>query len=192
QREARRQAEAARKAEEERRVAAEQRRAAQREAGIKGLRGGDGLPSQEPERSGIASTQQHQSTATADSFTEDHVMPEGWRRFAQLYATSPHNRAQDAQGGEADRSSMGSQPVPVVMANRTRAGEDACPGAGRRITPPGTYVVRTGDSLWLISRRHYRKGALWPIIQRANDAKIADPDLIFPCQRFEIPLVRRR
>lgn len=79
------------------------------------------------------------------------------------------------------------RPTPAVAGHRRRVAAAGCPDAGRRITPPGTYVVRRGDSLWLISRRHYRRGALWPVIHRANDDKIDDPDLIFPCQRFFLP-----
>lgn len=62
--------------------------------------------------------------------------------------------------------------------------------AGRRINPPGTYVVKRGDSLWTISRRHYRLGRLFPKIHRANLAKIKRARLIYPCQRFHLP--RRR
>lgn len=64
--------------------------------------------------------------------------------------------------------------------------------AGRRISPPGTYVVRRGDSLWKISRRHYRLGRYFRKIYRANPRKIRRMNLIFPCQRFYLPKLRRR
>lgn len=64
--------------------------------------------------------------------------------------------------------------------------------AGRRIRPPGTYTVASGDSLWRISQRHYRWGYLYPVIRRANPGRVADPDLIYPCQRLFLPRVRRR
>jgi len=66
-----------------------------------------------------------------------------------------------------------------------------CKAAGRKIEPPGTYVVKRGDNLWRISRRHYDRGARYMQIVRANASKIADPDLIFPCQRFFLPVSRR-
>lgn len=68
----------------------------------------------------------------------------------------------------------------------------ACAAAGRTVEPPATYVVERGDSLWRIAARHYRRGHLWRYIYRANQAEIADPDLIYPCQRFHLPLVRSR
>ncbi|MFT5508758.1 MAG: colicin import membrane protein [Hyphomicrobiaceae bacterium] len=59
--------------------------------------------------------------------------------------------------------------------------------AGRRVDPPGTYVVRKGDSLWRISKRHYRLGRYFRTIHRANARKIRKARLIYPCQRFHLP-----
>jgi nucleoid-associated protein YgaU len=68
-----------------------------------------------------------------------------------------------------------------------------CNGAaGQRITPPGVYVVKRGDSLWRIARRHYNRGSLYPVIHRANRSKIRVPRLIYPCQRFRLPALRFR
>ena len=50
-------------------------------------------------------------------------------------------------------------------------------------------MVRSGQSLWRISRRHYRRGVLWPEIFKVNQDQIDDPDLIFPKQEFKIPEV---
>jgi nucleoid-associated protein YgaU len=47
--------------------------------------------------------------------------------------------------------------------------------------------VAKGDSLWRISQKHYYKGRLYTRIYRANRRKIADPDLIYPCQKFWVP-----
>jgi colicin import membrane protein len=62
-----------------------------------------------------------------------------------------------------------------------------CQGAGEDVDPPATYVVKQGDTLWSISRRHYDKGRRFAKIVRANDSKIDDPDLIFPCQKLMLP-----
>lgn len=122
--------------------------------------------------------------------SDGHVMPERWRRFAELYAAS--GQRDDRASGPSEAGRPGPRRTSMVKGDRRRAADDTCPDAGRRVTPPGKYVVRTGDSLWRISRRHYRKGASWPVIFHANEAAIDDPDLIFPCQRFEIPRLRSR
>lgn len=59
--------------------------------------------------------------------------------------------------------------------------------AGLRVELPGVYLVRRGDTLWAIARRHYGSGTRYPVIYRANRPTIADPDLIFPCQRLKLP-----
>ena len=66
------------------------------------------------------------------------------------------------------------------------------PRAGRTIRLPGTYVVARGDTLWHISRRHYRRGYRYWRIYRANRRKIRDPHWIYPCQKFWLPRTRRR
>lgn len=50
-------------------------------------------------------------------------------------------------------------------------------------TPVGeTYVVKSGDTLWLIGLRH---GVSWQSIAKLN--KLANPDLIYPGQKLIIP-----
>ncbi|MGI9410911.1 MAG: LysM peptidoglycan-binding domain-containing protein [Hyphomicrobiaceae bacterium] len=61
-----------------------------------------------------------------------------------------------------------------------------------RIRLPGKYVVRKGDSLWRISRRHYRSGRRYRLIYRANRHLIRNPNLIYPCQRFYLPRGKSR
>ncbi|MGV6800820.1 MAG: LysM peptidoglycan-binding domain-containing protein [bacterium] len=51
----------------------------------------------------------------------------------------------------------------------------------------GNVIVQPGNSLWVISRRAYGKGAQYTIIYEANADQIRDPDLIFPGQIFEVP-----
>ncbi|HVX37105.1 MAG TPA: LysM peptidoglycan-binding domain-containing protein [Hyphomicrobium sp.] len=65
-----------------------------------------------------------------------------------------------------------------------------CRFAGRCIVPPGHYTVLNGDTLWRISRRHYRAGRLYWRLYHANRSIIRNPNLIYPCQRIFIP--RRR
>ena len=75
---------------------------------------------------------------------------------------------------------------------RKKPAERVCTMAGRRTDVPGWYIVRRGDTLWNIAARHYGKGRHFPVIYRANKRRIADPDLIFRCQRIYLPKVRRR
>ncbi len=66
-------------------------------------------------------------------------------------------------------------------------GGRSCRAAGRRIVPPARYTVQRGDSLWRISVRHYNQGRRYLRIYRANRSIIANPDLIYPCQRVRVP-----
>lgn len=49
-----------------------------------------------------------------------------------------------------------------------------------------TYVVRRGDSLWLISRELYGDGRLWVEIKKTNDLS---SNTIFPGQELSVPLL---
>ncbi len=148
----------------------------QRETPRMGLRGGDVMPDDGAETSVRA--------------TDGYVMPEGWRRLAQRDGNSrsmPVSTSTRTTAGNPDRDAR----APRVLGMARRANNASCRRAGKRIRPPGTYVVRYGDSLWVISRRHYRKGKYWPVIYRANGAEIDDPDLIYPCQRLHLPKLGR-
>ncbi len=50
-----------------------------------------------------------------------------------------------------------------------------------------THIVVPGDNLWDIAGYYYQNPFLWPIIWRANLAKINDPHWIYPDQVFVIP-----
>lgn len=50
-----------------------------------------------------------------------------------------------------------------------------------------TYVVREGDSLSLIAKRHYGDAGEWKKIYEANKDQIKDPDLIHPGQTLRLP-----
>ncbi len=55
----------------------------------------------------------------------------------------------------------------------------------------GVYVVRRGDTLWGIAKRHYGKGAKYRRIYKANRRKIRNPNRIYPRQHLYIPARRR-
>jgi nucleoid-associated protein YgaU len=51
------------------------------------------------------------------------------------------------------------------------------------------YVVKKGNSLWIIARDKdiYDDDFLWPIIYKANKGQIKNPNLIYPDQKLKIP-----
>ncbi|MBD3305457.1 DUF4398 domain-containing protein [candidate division KSB3 bacterium] len=62
------------------------------------------------------------------------------------------------------------------------------PGATPRPYPTNHVVIK-GETLWWIAeyKQIYDDPFQWPLIYKANRAKIKDPDLIFPDQNFRIP-----
>src|SRR6185295_11167150 len=71
-------------------------------------------------------------------------------------------------------------------------GGERCPAAGIKVSLPGWYVVKTGDTLWAIAERHYGAGARYRTIFLANRERLKrGPDLIMPCQQLYLPRQRR-
>ena len=80
------------------------------------------------------------------------------------------------------------RPAPQAKAT----GGERC-NAGAKVTLPGWYVVKTGDTLWAIAERHYGAGARYRTIFLANRQRLQrGPDLIMPCQQLYLPRQRRR
>ncbi len=50
-----------------------------------------------------------------------------------------------------------------------------------------SIIVQPGNSLWRIARQIYGQGPRYTEIYKANQAKITDPDLIYPGQVFAVP-----
>ncbi len=97
----------------------------------------------------------------------------------------------EGEKSSADRHHEASnEPSGSWRAHRNRH-HHVCRFAGRIVRPPAYYTVARGDSLWRISARHYRAGRHYMMIYRANRSTIADPDLIYPCQRVLVPRRRR-
>ena len=49
------------------------------------------------------------------------------------------------------------------------------------------YTVKSGDTLWAISKSHYGDGNKYPEIFEANKPMLSDPDKIYPGQVLRIP-----
>ena len=73
------------------------------------------------------------------------------------------------------------------LGHKLQAKTQSCSRKGRDVELPAVYVVKTGDTLWDLSRRYYDKGHRFEKIVRANTGKLSSPNRIYPCQRIYIP-----
>ncbi len=53
-----------------------------------------------------------------------------------------------------------------------------------------TYIVQENDSLWRIARKEYGDANKWPLIYRANQSTIKNPNLIYAGQELQIPQLK--
>lgn len=76
--------------------------------------------------------------------------------------------------------------VPPDFSNVRSGGSSTAPT--REAARSTTYVVRSGDSLSRIAKRHYGDASQWTRIYEANRGLIgANPDLIHPGQELVLP-----
>jgi len=81
------------------------------------------------------------------------------------------------------------EPAPPPKAAEPQAAAPApAPAPEPKSTLPANYEVQRGDHLWGIAGqpRIYGNPYAWPLIYKANSAKIKDADLIYPGQNFDI------
>jgi len=64
-------------------------------------------------------------------------------------------------------------------------------GGSAEAKRPRTYVVRPGDTLWAIAKRHYGAGSRYRSIHAAN-RRLRSPHSIHACQRVYLPPAVRR
>jgi len=80
------------------------------------------------------------------------------------------------------------QPAAPKAAEPVAAAPAPAPEPKAVSTMPANYEVQRGDNLWGIASqpRIYGNPYAWPLIYKANSAKIKDADLIYPGQNFDI------
>lgn len=152
------------------------------------------------ERRAAAEAEQSAARAGVPNQTEDQPEPDGapplrHRRWAVTITAEPIGQelAEPAAGvlisnqRLAPRMSLGAGSLGGTRVKGWSWHAGRCSFAGRRVRLPGRYTVAKGDSLWRISQKHYDTGRLYKRIYRANRRQIADPDLIYPCQKFKVP-----
>lgn len=84
---------------------------------------------------------------------------------------------------EADEVAL--TPVIAVGSGASAVAAGADVNAGKRRIP--AMIIRKGDNLWRISRRHYGQGVRYTTIYQANQGQIRNPNMIFPGQVFLLP-----
>ncbi|OGS46257.1 MAG: hypothetical protein A2539_02700 [Elusimicrobia bacterium RIFOXYD2_FULL_34_15] len=63
--------------------------------------------------------------------------------------------------------------------------------AEKIVKPVKTYIVQSGDCLWYISKKYFKRGSNWYDIWQANKEKIPDFDLIYRNQNIIIPTLQK-
>ena len=75
----------------------------------------------------------------------------------------------------------------LVYARESSNIVDALISENAAASPAKIYVVKKGDTLWNISKRHYKKGARWYDVWKANKQIVPDFDRIYRGQKITIP-----
>jgi nucleoid-associated protein YgaU len=117
--------------------------------------------------------------------------------FANLSPQDIYARQDELEGyknrlAELRKNKISAGPEPHVILSRC---ESLLQQAQNKLNSVGSkrYTVVRGDYLWKIAKRPdtYNDPYAWMRIYTANKAQIKNPDLIYPNQVFELPLLRK-
>ena len=99
----------------------------------------------------------------------------------QAYADGNYR---DALGYGKEAYKLAKRAVVIASHLRMEAAKE-----GKEVGLERIHVVKKGECLWKISgyKQVYHNPFMWPLIYKANQNKIKDPDLIYPKQIFSIP-----
>ncbi|AYD00354.1 LysM peptidoglycan-binding domain-containing protein [Neorhizobium sp. NCHU2750] len=89
--------------------------------------------------------------------------------------------------GPAFAQQFGGAPQTVASADGTAGGTRTIEQAPLTQSESNSVIIRRGDTLWQIARRVYGQGVRYTTIYLANEAQIANPDIIQPGQIFGVP-----
>jgi len=169
------------KAAENARRIAEAKRAAEAEAALHAARAA------EVRRAAAAKT-------AVDAAQAAEVRRQQAKAAAEARKTAAVTKAPETKRVADARAAAGPGPRKAIrMAERRRhAAVATCRAAGRPVRLPGWYVVRRGDTLSVIARRHYGTAQGYRRIRAANRRAIPSADRIYPCQRIYLPRAVRR
>jgi nucleoid-associated protein YgaU len=105
-------------------------------------------------------------------------------------AEAKRQRAKTA--AEAKKAATAKTAAASPANRRKKASPATCKAAGRKARLPGWYVVKQGDTLSAIARRHYDRSGSYRRIRAANRRRIRNPHRIHACQRIYLPRLTRR
>ena len=82
---------------------------------------------------------------------------------------------------------FGKHPPEVVKAMSNKSSLKMLTNEKTNPKSTGSYVVKSGDTLWKIAKKYYGDGTKYTKIYNANKGKIKNPSLIYPGQKLTIP-----
>ncbi|MEV6400960.1 LysM peptidoglycan-binding domain-containing protein [Streptomyces sp. NPDC051907] len=116
----------------------------------------------------------------------------GGERYTAIADLNEHRTMADGSVFHADAPIKPGWTLLLPPGRTTPASSSSAPRAGFQLhgalrEDRAPYTVQPGDSLSLIAQQQLGDGDEWPALYRANREQIADPDLIHPGQRLDLP-----